>query len=221
MSPAAQRPSVAPSVVVVPVKRGQIAKSRLAATAGRHRADLARAFAADCVVAALRCRAVTSVVAVTDDAAARVALLGLGADVVPDRPDAGLNPALEHGADWARARYRGCRVTVLSADLPALRSDDLTLALQEARRWPRAFVADAAGTGTTLLTAAPDAPLQARFGLASRAAHRAGGAVELDSIAVPSLRRDVDTDVDLRDAVRLGVGAHTAAVLDRLRLDRR
>ncbi|MDP9445367.1 MAG: 2-phospho-L-lactate guanylyltransferase [Actinomycetota bacterium] len=207
----------APSVVVVPVKQGHLAKTRLAGSAGRHRADLARAFAADCVVAALRCPSVTSVVAVTDDVAAGVLLSGLGAVVVPDTPDAGLNPALEHGAAWARDTWPGCRVTVLSADLPALRPDELSAALRNAEAQPRAFVADAAGTGTTLLTAGPGSPLRARFGRASRAAHRAGGAVELESLVAPGLRRDVDTDVDLWDAVRLGVGAHTAAVLTQMR----
>jgi 2-phospho-L-lactate guanylyltransferase len=52
-----------------------------------------------------------------------------------------------------------------------------------------------------------------RFGGRSRAAHRAGGAVELNVPDTPSVHRDVDTAVDLWDALRLGVGPRTAAVV--------
>lgn len=201
------------SVVVVPVKHGDVAKSRLASVAGARRAELARAFAADCVTAARASAAVTDVVAVTDDGAARAVLEALGVIVVADAPDCGLNPALEHGAAFARSRLGRCRVTVLSADLPALRPEELTAALAAAGGFDRAFVADTAATGTTLLTAAPDIALDPRFGTASRAAHHHSGAVELESLRAPGLRRDVDTEVDLWDAVRIGVGAYTAAVL--------
>ena len=79
---------------------------------------------------------------------------------------------------------------------------------------PRAFVADADGTGTTLLTGVRTA-LAPRFGHGSARAHRAGGAVELTG-SWPGLVRDVDTDADLRAAVALGAGPRTAALVDRL-----
>ncbi|MFN2538888.1 MAG: 2-phospho-L-lactate guanylyltransferase, partial [Mycobacteriales bacterium] len=85
--------------VVVPVKRLDIAKSRLAAYGDEHRKALALAFAADVVLAAAP---VAQVLVVTDDPIAGELLAGLGARVVRDDPDAGLNPALEHGVDLLR-----------------------------------------------------------------------------------------------------------------------
>ena len=79
----------------------------------------------------------------------------LGALVVPDEPDAGLNPALAYGARRAAELDPAAGVALLSADLPALRAGELTAALDAAAgQPPRRFVADAAGTGTTLLAAA-------------------------------------------------------------------
>ena len=76
-------------------------------------------------------------------------------------------------------------------------------------------MADAAGIGSTLLTARPGVELGPRFGERSRAAHRSSGAVELAASpgALAGLRRDVDTEVDLWDAVRLGVGPATTDAL--------
>jgi 2-phospho-L-lactate guanylyltransferase len=83
----------------------------------------------------------------------------------------------------------------------------------------RAFVADTAGTGTTLLAAAPGVPLGPRFGPDSAARHAASGATALAG-AWPSLRRDVDTAADLAEALVLGVGAATAAVNELSRIRR-
>ncbi len=203
-------------VVVVPVKRLEIAKTRLSRFAGSHRADLALAFAADTVTAALAAEGVRAVLVVTDDVRAGEVVVRLGCVLAPDLPDAGLNAALEHGAGLAARLGPGCGVAALSSDLPALRSADLGAALLAAEVSGRAFVADTEGTGTTLLAAAPGHPLDPRFGHRSRAAHRAGGALELDGPGLWSLRRDVDTEADLYDAVRLGVGPSTRAALDGL-----
>jgi 2-phospho-L-lactate/phosphoenolpyruvate guanylyltransferase len=204
--------------LVVPVKRLAVAKSRLTGRAAAHRAELALAFAADTVSAALRAPAVAGVVAVTDDADAGDLLRRLGAFVVRDEPDAGLNPALVHGARIAAARHPGAGIGALSADLPALRDDELTraLALAASGGSAVAVVADARGEGTTAYLAADAADFTPAFGSGSLRAHVAGGArVVADSLA--SLRRDVDTPDDLCEAVRLGVGPHTAAVVARMR----
>lgn len=195
--------------VVIPVKRPQIAKTRLADVAGAHRAALARALAADTVAAACGCAAVQAVVVVTDDDEAAGEAAALGALAVPDAPGAGLNAALRHGASVAGA---GAAVAALSADLPALRPAELALALHEAGRHGEAFVSDVAGTGTTLYAAAGGRPFNPRFGGRSRAAHRAAGVVEIGLPGLTTVRRDVDTAVDLWDALRLGVGPRTAAV---------
>jgi 2-phospho-L-lactate guanylyltransferase len=193
--------------VVVPVKRLPLAKSRLAAYGDAAREGLALAFAADVVLVA---REVARVLVVTDDPAAAALLSALGAEVTPDDPDAGLNPALSHGADLLRAADPALGVATLSADLPALRAHELRAALDQVGPGRRAFVADVAGTGTTLLAAGPGAVLAPAFGLGSRAAHLASGAQELS--AGPGLRHDVDTPEDLVEALRLGVGPRTRAI---------
>jgi 2-phospho-L-lactate guanylyltransferase len=196
--------------VLLPVKVLAQAKSRLAGLAGPRRAELALALACDTVTSVLGCEAAARVVVITDDPVARVTLGDLGALVIPDEPRGGLNAALRHGTAVAVARWPGCGTAALSADLPALRPAELARALDAAAAWPTAFVADAAGDGTTLYTAAPGATFRPAFGLASRARHAAGGAAELDLTAIPGLRRDVDTPADLRAAAALGLGPHTA-----------
>ena len=193
--------------VVVPVKRLELAKTRLTPYGEQARQDLALAFAADVVEAA---RGAAQVLVVTDDERAAARLSELGADVAPDDPDAGLNPALAHGAAVARRRFPREGVALLSADLPALRPAELDAALAAAAGYGVAFVADASGTGTTLLATAPGRPVEPRYGRASAAAHRAAGAIELTG-GWPSLRTDVDTAADLRTAAELGLGPATSA----------
>ena len=200
--------------VVVPVKRLSLAKSRLAEHGDELRRELALAFAADVVAAALGCPSVREVLVVTDDPDAERLLAELGARVAPDRPDAGLNAALAHGASVLRAADASLPVAALSADLPALRPQDLQAALDAVPPAGRGFVPDAVGTGTTLLAARAPAELAPEYGTGSRALHLRSGAVELPAAA--GLRRDVDTPEDLREALELGVGARTAAVAARL-----
>lgn len=200
--------------VVVPVKHLDVAKSRLSAYGDPARRALALAFAADVVAAALACPAVAQVLVVTDDPSAAPALVALGAVVVPDHPDAGLNPALEHGADLLREAQQGLGVVALSADLPALRPDDLAQVLAAVPGGGRAFVADSTGTGTTVLAAAAPARLSPAFGAGSRRRHLESGARELPG--TDALRRDVDTPEDLAAALALGVGRRTAAAAARV-----
>ena len=201
--------------MVVPVKRLALAKTRLSPYGDAARVALALAFAADVVETALSCSAVSQVLVVTDDPVAASLLAGLGARVEPDDPDAGLNPALQHGADLLRAADRNRGVATLSADLPAARPADLAAALEQVTTGRRAFVADALGSGTTLLAAGTGSELQPAYGNGSRARHLASGADELR--AAEGLRRDVDTPQDLAVALRLGVGRHTAAAVAALR----
>jgi 2-phospho-L-lactate guanylyltransferase len=221
--------------VIVPIKRLDLAKTRLrGALPGVAHDALVLAMTLDTVAAALNCPVVGRVVVVTDDPAAADAVTALGCEVVPDVPDAGLNPALAYAATVARASGDTASlpgVAALAADLPALRTTDLTHALRAAEKvaWPegyspsagagsstvtplRAYVADATGTGTVLLAAPPGARLEPCFGPESAAAHAASGAVALAGEWL-SLRRDVDTAADLAGAVVLGLGFHTSAVV--------
>ena len=174
--------------VVVPAKRLAVAKTRLrplTRAVGDVHDELVLALLADTVAAARACPVVAEVVVVTDDPAADELVRGLAGPVA-----------------------------ALSSDLPALRAAELASALEAAEDVGRGFVADAHGTGTTLLTAV-GVPLRPAFGPGSAAAHRAGGAVALVG-TWPGLVRDVDTDADLRAAMALGAGPRTTALLGRL-----
>ncbi|MFD5427458.1 2-phospho-L-lactate guanylyltransferase [Streptomyces sp. NPDC127084] len=198
--------------LVVPLKPLALAKSRLADAVGAAiRPHLALAFAQDTVAAALSCPAVTDVAVVTDDPLAAAELSAAGARIVPDTPAAGLNAALAHGADVVRAGRPGAAVAALNADLPALRAAELALVLAAAAQFPRAFLPDSAGIGTTFLAAGPGSELRPAFGGPSRNRHLRSGAAEIASVGTDSVRRDVDTADDLRAALALGVGPRTAA----------
>jgi 2-phospho-L-lactate guanylyltransferase len=203
--------------LVIPLKPLARAKSRLSDTAADGlRPGLALAFAQDTVAAALCCPAVKDVAVVTDDALAGRELGALGARIVSDEPQGGLNAALTHGAAVVRAARPESAVAALNADLPALRPLEFARVLDAAAEFPRAFLPDAAGIGTTLLTAREGEELRPAFGTDSRARHRASGAVELALDTVDSVRQDVDTGADLRAALALGVGPRTAAQAARL-----
>ncbi|GHC49625.1 2-phospho-L-lactate guanylyltransferase [Streptomyces cinnamoneus] len=199
--------------LVVPLKPLAAAKSRLAAGAGRLPGPaLALAFALDTVGAALACGSVRDVAVVTRDGRAGAELAALGARVLAEPPGGGLNAALAHGAHSVRAGRPHAAVATLNADLPALRPAELGRVLDFAAEFPRAFLPDAAGIGTTMLAAAPGKELAPAFEGRSRARHRASGAWEIALEGVDSVRQDVDTELDLRAALALGVGPRTAAV---------
>jgi 2-phospho-L-lactate/phosphoenolpyruvate guanylyltransferase len=200
--------------IVIPVKRLVLAKTRLADSVDV-RADLALAMALDTVAAARAATVVEHVVVVTDDPAAAQAVTRMGARVVADTPDAGLNPALVHGAQTAARSGGDLAVAALSSDLPALRASDLDGVLLAAAAHACCVVADAEGSGTTLLTARDPAAFTPQFGPQSRQAHVDAGAYDVTRTAGASVRRDVDTVDDLRAAVELGLGPATAAALRR------
>jgi 2-phospho-L-lactate guanylyltransferase len=149
----------------------------------------------------------------------------------PDGPGAGaesdlglqdeLNAALRHGAGYAARRWPGTSIAALTADLPALDPAELSAALRAAGDLGRAaFVPDAACVGTTLY-AVPwgGGEFLPSFGGASRARHASSGAAELGLDGMAGLRRDVDTPDDLRTALALGTGPHTAALAAELLAD--
>ena len=149
--------------LVIPVKPLDRAKSRLAGLAGPRRGELALAMAADTVRALLASPAVAVVIVVTDDAAAGAELGALGAVVIPDRPAAGLNPALEFGAAYAAAAVAGPR-----PGGPGRRPARAAPGRDRRPRWPRPAAGrrrscrTRPGPGTTLYTAGPGGGVPAR-----------------------------------------------------------
>ena len=189
--------------LVVPVKPASVGKSRLRVP-GVDRASLARAIARDTVVAARRSALVARVLVVTGEP------LGVeDVETVDDAGARGLDAAIArgmaHAGDVPRAALLG--------DLPALRPEDLDAALLLAADADRAVVADAEGTGSTLVTAGPGIPWASAFGDGSFARHVGLGCAALPVAAASTLRRDVDTAAQLAAAASLGVGPHTTALL--------
>lgn len=208
--------------LVVPIKAALDGKSRLATwLEPALRQALARAMVGDTLAAAAGTPRVDRIVVVTADPAtaraARRAVVGAGGrvavEVVGEPEPGGLNPAVRAGIARARRRAPDHGVGVLLGDLPALRAADLDDALGQAARHPLGFVADAAGTGTTLLTALPGLPVGPAFGPGSASAHQARGHVRLVVGRGTGLAHDVDVRADLEAALALGVGPRTRRAL--------
>lgn len=195
--------------VLVPVKPPAQGKSRLVGTTEGLRRDLAAAFALDTVAACLAARRVGAVLAVTDDASFSRQLTGAGCAAIPDGVTGDLNATLRQAAAEAHRRWPGLVSVAVCADLPALRPEDLDIALAAAPADRPGFVADATGLGTTMYVA-PHAVFAPRFGPGSRQLHLDAGAIELMG-ELPSLRHDVDDLDDLRRVLTLGVGPRTTA----------
>ncbi len=207
--------AVPPAAAVVALKPSEYAKSRLEVPVPL-RQRLAESMALDTLSALTTVVDRVLVVSGQPALASRLARAGVSATVLAEPGQPGMNAALAYGAD--RLRADGF-TTVLACvgDLPALRAASVARVLQVSSPFPRAFLADASGVGTTMLVA-HGSPLLPAFTGRSAARHREGGAVplteELLGEPVADARRDVDTAVDLVTAIGLGVGPHTAALVD-------
>lgn len=182
--------------VVVPVKHPEVGKSRLTVP-GVDRTTLARAIALDTIEAAAE---VARVIVVSADPG----LTAPGVELVLEPHASGIAAAVELGLAAAPAGRRA----VLLGDLPGLRPDDLSLALELADAVRLGAVPDEERQGTTLVTAR-DGDLPADFGVDSWRRHRSLGFVELAIPSGSTLRRDVDTADHLIGLL----GPRTAAVL--------
>ena len=195
--------------VLLPVKPPRRGKSRLVGVSDEARVALATGFALDTAAACLAAGQVGAVLTVTDDALFARSLVELGCAAIPDGVTEDLNGSLRLAAHEARRRWPALRPVALCGDLPALRPVELDTALDAvtAAGEQACFVADEAGTGTTLYSA-PAEGFSPSYGLDSARLHAAGGALALSGELV-SLRHDVDTLDDLRSAVPIGLGPRT------------
>ena len=202
--------------LIIPIKRLDAAKSRLASVDDALRQRLALSFATDACTAALAVPAVRRVLVVTEDPVVAAQLSQRGAQIVGETRGPGLNPAIEAGLDALEATGGLHRVAIMTGDLPAVSADEIGAALAAATGHRLGVLADADGTGTVLLTADGAATRVAatasavrpvpRFGPGSFERHWHAGHVPLPG-NLPGLRRDVDTPSDLAQARRLGLGA--------------
>jgi len=195
--------------VIVPVKPFASAKSRLPSGS-----KYAQAFLLDVISAVHASSEVTQVRVVTADPDVADLAAAQNCSITVEPVLQGINQAVAMAARDASPRQS---IAVILGDLPCLTTGAFSIALEQAELVDIAFVSDEAGTGSTMWFSKAGAPIDTHFGERSRAAHRAAGAREIDaepgSLWSAQLHRDVDTEVDLWDAIRIGVGAHTAALV--------
>ena len=211
-----EHPAAEGCVGLVALKRSDVAKSRLVSVPDPLRRRLAWTMAVDTL------RALTAVLPVIvisnqPDLAARLSREQISAPVLAEPVVAGMNAALRHGETAAAAAGFSSTLACVG-DLPALRPASVRAVLAAAVNPGRAFVADASGTGTTMLIAS-GTELDPHFQGRSAAGHRESGAVALSAAELggplADARRDVDSEVDLYDAYFLGLGSATAQLFDR------
>lgn len=202
--------------VVIPVKRLDAAKTRLAGVDDPRRPELALAFALDVIDACLEATSTGTVIVVTDDQ--EVIAGASDVTICPEPEGGGLNAAVRRGAALADGP-----VVALAGDLPCLTGEALDYLLALASGHERSVLSDAQGSGTAMLFASDARTLDPHFGPESRSAHVHGGCFDLALDApgeirmlIAGARRDVDTPADLWDARRIGVGTHTRAVLEEM-----
>ena len=202
--------------LVIAVKRLTAAKTRLAPVfSAATRESVVLAMLVDTITAASTVSALHSITVVTPDEVAADASRDLGARVLIDPTPAGHRDPLNNpnAAAEAAVRAETPNVGALQGDLPALQTQELAEAIAAARAYPRSFVGDRHGTGTSALFAF-GIGLDPAFGADSAQRHRHSGAIELTG-AWPGLRCDIDTPDDLLVARRLGVGPATSQALGR------
>jgi 2-phospho-L-lactate/phosphoenolpyruvate guanylyltransferase len=204
--------------LVIAVKRLAAAKTRLAGVfSAATREAVVLAMMVDTIRAALAVPALRSVTVVTPDQVAADTARQLGAQALTDPTPDGHGDPLNNAIAAAEAVVREStpNIVALQGDLPALQPQELAEAIAAARSYPRSFVGDRHGTGTSALFAF-DVPLEPRFGPDSARRHQHSGAIELTG-AWPGLRCDIDTPDDLMVARRLGVGSATVQAIGRPR----
>ncbi len=202
---------------LVPVKAPATAKSRLVPPLGRELAQrLALAMMEDVIEALCHVPELARVVVVTPDADVARAAVEAGAEVL-QRPDPGLNEAIEAGASEL-AREPGDGVLVVLGDVAAAQPADLARLLA-ANTGHGVVLAPSSDGGTSALLRVPHDVIPACFGPDSAARHREAASragVPCCELVLPSLSLDVDVHEDLQRLVERGpIGRRTRAALER------
>ena len=197
---------------IIPIRSFSEGKTRLRVPS-TDTGSLIQAFAHDVIDACRGCPRIARIVVVSPDPSVIRATTALGVEAVMEPSPSGINEAVAS----VRSQVSGPVIAILG-DTPCLTRDALDTVLHEADQHEVSFVADASGVGTTMWCTRGTTSARSHFGHHSRARHRADGAVELgagfNSSSWTRARRDVDTDVDLWDAHRIGLGHATARLVD-------
>jgi 2-phospho-L-lactate/phosphoenolpyruvate guanylyltransferase len=187
------------ATAVLPVKRFDAAKQRLAGLDEGQRRELAGAMVADVLEAIGKARAIERLIVVTGDPIAQELASEADAEVVPDPEDAGHSEAALAGI--ARAEVEGAeRVVLLAGDCPLLDPRELDRLLTGVPGNYVGIVPDRHGTGTNALLLSPPDAIAPAFGEGSRdrhveAARQAGIPFAIEPL--PSIELDLDTPADV------------------------
>lgn len=196
---------------IIPIRSFTTGKTRLQIPAV-DTASIIEAFTADVIRACAACPKITRVVVVSPDPEVVTRTRELGCETVTEQSALGINTAI----DVVRKQTDGPVIAILG-DTPCLTGAVLSMVISKAEQCEVSFVSDASGVGSTMWCAQSGSHARSHFGHHSRAEHRSHGAVELGSGNASSdwarARRDVDTDVDLWDAIRLGIGPASSQLL--------
>ncbi len=213
------------TIAVLPVKRFDTAKQRLADDLGKGtRRALVEAMVTDVLIALRRTTSIDRTLVVTGEPAVEALAHGYDADAVAD-------PGVESHSEAAmigmrEAVLRGARrVLLVAGDCPALDPAEIDGLLSREIAGPEVIVVpDRHGEGTNALLLTPPDIIEPSFGPGSRRRHldaaaAAGAAAEV--LEITGFAIDVDTLDDLnaiRDALADGHGgaAHTRGMLSRL-----
>ncbi len=188
------------ATAVLPVKRFEAAKQRLAAGIDEtRRRALAAAMVADVLEAICAARTIERLIVVTGDPIAQELAADAGAEVVPDPEDAGHVQAAQAGI--ARAEAEGAElVALLAGDCPLLDPRELDRLLTGVPGSYVGIVPDRHGTGTNALVLSPPDAIVPAFGEGSCARHvdaaRATG-IPFGIEELPSIELDLDTPADV------------------------
>jgi 2-phospho-L-lactate guanylyltransferase len=193
-------------VAIVPVKGIQDSKTRLG------RSDLTIPLFTDVVTALIGSTCIASIKVVTPDPVIARLATSLNCEVILEGDGGGLSSAINNGLNRCNDEGQD-NVLILLGDLPCLTPEQIDLFLEIGSVHETAFLSDAEGTGTTMWMRTSLGAIPPQFGIRSRARHRESGVYEVDGETFNGARRDVDTEVNLWDAVRIGVGSATRAAL--------
>jgi 2-phospho-L-lactate guanylyltransferase len=188
------------ATAVLPIKRFNAAKQRLAAgLGGEQRRTLAKAMLGDVLEAIGAARTIERTIVVSGDPIAQELAAAAGAEVVPDPEDGGHVEAALAGIARVEVEGAGC-VVLLAGDCPLLDPRELDRLLTGVPEGYVGIVPDRHGSGTNALVLSPPSAIVPAFGEGSRerhvaAARAAGVPFEVEELA--SLGLDLDTPADV------------------------
>jgi 2-phospho-L-lactate/phosphoenolpyruvate guanylyltransferase len=187
------------ATAVLPVKRFDAAKQRLASLDESRRRELAGAMVADVLEAIGKARAIDRLIVVSGDPSAQELASEANAEVVPDPEDAGHVEAAQAGI--ARAEVEGAeRVVLLAGDCPLLDPRELDRLLTGVPGRYVGIVPDRHGTGTNALLLSPPDAIVPAFGEGSRDRHVEAARqarIPFGIEELPSIELDLDTPADV------------------------